>query len=329
MAQPQPQPQAQAQAQAVPIRILTENLRSFQMDLRATALANQIRDYNGDGGRRCREWLKDVERVGHILQADNERYKTLALQSLKGAAADYFYRIIRTEPNLAWPEIRLRLVQNFCEDGDTHLALQRLRRMTQSKGESVQTFSEKLLSQAEEAYPGQDFNNPLIQNTLVECLIDGVREDALARKLIRDRPNTFIDALASATREQQAHRAFGLRRKAEEPMEVDANTVSSGLEQKLDRMTDILQEVLKISVKTTSQDRLGYSQERPGQSFGKNRPGQSFGPNRPGPNRPDMSMFKWSPDGKPICHYCGTIGHISRQCYKKKSADATRTPREN
>ena len=75
-----------------------------------------------------------------------------------------------------------------------------------------------------------------------------MREDALVIKLIRDQPNTFMDDLASATQEQQAPRAFGLWRKTKKPMGLDVNTVSSCLKHKLDLMTDIHQEVLKISV---------------------------------------------------------------------------------
>ena len=41
----------------------------------------------------------------------------------------------------------------------------------------------------EDAYAGEDMNNPLIQAALIEALVDGVKDNRVARKLIRENPS--------------------------------------------------------------------------------------------------------------------------------------------
>ena len=141
----------------------------------------QIRDFSGEGAKRFRDWLKDMERVGNAIDTDGERYKSLALQTLWGPAADFVARRLEETPNMNWQQLKQQLLRQYSDEGEAHLALLKLRRLKQAKGESVQNFGDRIMSLAGEAYLRQNPNNPLIQSALVEVLMEGVSNNAIAR----------------------------------------------------------------------------------------------------------------------------------------------------
>ena len=87
--------------------------------MRANSLGKQIRDFSSDGAKRFQDWLSDIDRVGQALHADNERYKTLAFQSLRGAAGTFLSRYVRDHPNHTWAQIRAALVAQYKEEPKT------------------------------------------------------------------------------------------------------------------------------------------------------------------------------------------------------------------
>ena len=263
--------------------------------MRVQSLAKTIRDYSGEGSRHFHDWVKDIEKAGITLNADDQRYKSLVLQTLRGSAGDFVTRLIRVQPNITWPSIRQALYDQYSDINDTQLAIQKLRRLTQNAGESIQNFAMRIMVLADDTYAGHDTNNPLIQSALIETLVDGVRDNGVARKLIRENPDKFEKAVAVAVAEQQATRAYNIRRR-EQPM--DVNLVSqedsnSEITQRLDKLVDAVGQLLvkdKNSKKET---------QTKGKQGGKSR-------------------FKWTEDGKPICHYCGKIGHTQSKCFSKR-----------
>lgn len=147
------------------------------------------------------------------------------------------------------------------------------------------------MSLAGEAYVGQNPNNPLIQSALVEVLVEGVGNDAIARRLIRESPDTLAEALTIATREQQAAKSFSLRRRVEEPMDVNELATKQGADQ---QRLNYLEN--NIEVLTNQLGRLLEVQGRGNTENGKPR-------------------FKWTDDGRPICSHCNKPGHIRRTCF--------------
>ena len=110
---------------------------------------------------------------------------------------------------------------------DLAFARQKLRRMMQAKGESVQNYHERLMINAAHAYGEEQLNESFVQLQLVEIFVDGLADDHMVRRLIRLRPSTLATALKQATSELQATKAFDLRRglrPGEELMEVIAVT---------------------------------------------------------------------------------------------------------
>ena len=76
----------------VPARVFMESFRLLQLEMRSNALAKQIREFTGEGATRFKDWLADIERVGQALGADDERFITLAFQSLRGSAGEFLSR---------------------------------------------------------------------------------------------------------------------------------------------------------------------------------------------------------------------------------------------
>jgi hypothetical protein len=73
---------------------------------------------------------------------------------------------------------------------------------------------------AEDAFPNEDINNPIISRQLIEIFVDGLGSAGLARKVIRENPAAFPEAVITATTEQNICKKFDLRGRREVPMEV-------------------------------------------------------------------------------------------------------------
>ena len=134
----------------------------------------------------------------------------------------------------------------------------------------------------------------MIQSALIDTLTDGVQDDSIARKLIRNQPRNFAQAQALACEEQQAHRAFSIRRR-EEPMEVDTvgrDTEIKEIRDQLSGLSRKFDEVLAVS-----------------RSVPQHRDTQM--------TRPAL-QHKWTEDGRPICSYCKKVGHVQAKCITRK-----------
>ena len=138
--------------------------------------------------------------------------KSLALQTLSSLASAFLVRYLRDHPQSDWSNAKAALKGRFSDLADTQFAAQQLRRLKQKSSENVQAFAERIYSLAEEAYPGQDLSNAVLQKQLTELFIDGVSEDTIVRKLIRERPATLEAAIRTAAYEQQTSKTFNLRR---------------------------------------------------------------------------------------------------------------------
>ena len=161
-----------------------------------------------------------MEWVGNMIDAVGERYKLLALQTLRGPAADFVAWRLEETHNMNWQQLKQQLLRQCSYEGEAHLALLKLRWLKQAKEESVQNFGRQL-SRAGETYVGQNPNNPLIQSAVVEVLVEGVGNNIIARRLIRVSPDTLGETLTIATKEQQAAKSFSLRRRVKKPMDVN------------------------------------------------------------------------------------------------------------
>lgn len=298
---PQPQP---AQQQEVlynrpdpTAQMIHQGFKDIQFELRIKSLATQVKSFSGEGARNLRTWMRDMAQVGLTVNNDDEKLKVLAIQTLRGPAAEFYSRLLRRNPAITWAAVLAALRERFSDLTDVQYALQRLKRVKQNAGESVQTFAERIIDLAEEAFNTIDLTDKLIQMQLKDAFLDGIRDDAVARKIIRQRPVTLEGALTIAVAEHLTTKTFDLRRK-EEPMEI-GNTcaVTNDMQELHTMMTEVLALSKESNAKTSRPTTAKTGTEVPKYN-----------------GRP----LKWTQDGKPICGYCSRIGHRWRQCHKRQ-----------
>ena len=142
--------------------------------------------------------------------------------TLQGAASDFLGRVLRQRPDIPWPALRNQLREQFSDTGDALIAKQKLIRLRQCKDESIHNYAERLFSLAEEAYTAIDLNTDIVQRQLVEILTAGLKDDRIARKLLREQPADLAQAVRLTATEFQTSKCFELCRRVEEPMDVSA-----------------------------------------------------------------------------------------------------------
>lgn len=164
-----------------------------------------------------KKWVKEIQRYAQLTKLEDKDITRIAYVSCKGPPADFIKRYIEeTEENdreLSWNDLQRLLKKRFDEITDEQQALSILRRMRQFPEESVQLYSERFLRVADEAYPDSknDQTKAFIQAQMTGTFIDGLNQDYLKMKLLREAPKTFEDAVELAVREQNLRKRFNLR----------------------------------------------------------------------------------------------------------------------
>lgn len=299
-----------------------------RMEARAGSLAESMRKYSGESNRRLCAWFKDMELVALQVGADAERMKQLALHTLSGDAKTFIGHYLGEHPTPTWDEIKTAMRDRFSDSADVRQAQQELKKIRQKKGENVRNFSERLRTAAEDAYPGKDLADPIIEGRLLEIYTDGLREDRLVRKIIRAKPTTLAGATRLAKEEQQDSRTFELMKRLDEPMEVDVVAQRRlDLEQRTDMLTQQVAELLEITKRgMAARPNPGSNQanyrprhgdnQRYGESQDKGYQFQSAAQSPSQPRYPSQvpSQYQWTQDGRPVCARCNRVGHTQRKC---------------
>ena len=199
--------------------------------LQRQSIIQAVKPFAGDPSR-FREWIKNIEKHALLTGGDEANKIIIAYQSSSGIVSDFIRRFLDTPgDNRTWVELKRQLGVRFAEVSDEQHAFALLQRTKQSRNESVPVFAERLQTLAVEAYP-DGLAGP-VQRQLIGFFVDGLEQDGLKMKLMRDNPATFGDAVRIATEEQNLRLKFALRTKGmgvrdigmgqvrHEPMEVD------------------------------------------------------------------------------------------------------------
>ena len=176
-------------------------------------------------------FLSDVEK--HVFLAtggqDDRDLRRAVYQFSKGAVSDYIRSLVEGNNNIAWADVKTRLNERFGERVDPQTLLIRLRNYSQRPGQSIAVFAELLHYKAQQIY-GADVGTQFAQRELVSIFSKGLKNKAVAKKVLIEHPNNFSQAVESAiTQEEKEARlaAHGLgsapsTSQRHEPMDVDA-----------------------------------------------------------------------------------------------------------
>ena len=208
--------------------------------LGSQAAQSSLIKFNGDP-KKFQDWVRSIEKYALLVNnSTDDNLKSVALQTAEGPVSDFLVRSFKSGVRRTWDDILKELKARFGEIVDSQHGLQVLRTTRQKGVETVQIYAERLLGVAEQAWPGEPLSQPLIQQQLIDVFIDGLLDSAIARKVLREAPDTLGRAVHIAVNEQNLTKKFTLRncappssqprvkrerpqsRDSEEPMEVDA-----------------------------------------------------------------------------------------------------------
>ena len=99
------------------------------------------------------------------------------------------------------------------------MAFSLLRNCKQKLGENIHVYAERLLSLAEEAYNNQ--GGDAIEHQLIDIFVDGLTNDQLKLKILRDHPDTLQAAIGAAIIEQNLRARVNMSQRSSEPRMVD------------------------------------------------------------------------------------------------------------
>ena len=177
-----------------------------------------------------KEWIKSVEKYALLTEANDNQTKLIAYRASSGAVSDFIHRYIQNHPNNNWNQLKAELATRFSEITDAQHAFSLLRGLHQRPSETVQVFAERLMGLAQEAFANQAGGLQAVEPQLVGFFTDGLLQDTLKLKVMRDNPNTLQGAITTAMTEQNLRKRFELRSgnrthggasNGPEPMEID------------------------------------------------------------------------------------------------------------
>ena len=296
--------------------MITAALQSVVQEIRVSNLTQHVRTYHGEGTAKFYQWLADMDQLSNTI--DSDRMCVLATLTLGGSAGLFVTRLTKT--HITWTDLRSKLRERYGEAEDPRISQEKLKHIRQHKGEAVQNFAERLRAAATDVFNDIDSNQA--QGVLVDTFQRGLRDDRLARVLIKKNLKTLDELEKEAVDEQQTDKIFNLYRREEEPMDVDVvkkdeveelkKTVSD-LEKKLARTRRAPPRHQNYPTRTAPPPPNAGPYTKPPPSYSQPPHMYTQPPPQTTPRRPP-TQHRWTPDGRPVCSTCGRIGHVRRFC---------------
>jgi hypothetical protein len=260
---------------------LNAELTNVSNALSTQGITNVVLKYDGSQ-KLYREWIKSIEKYATLVNIPHDKKKLIAYQSSSGAVSGFIFRYMEANPNNTWEQLKRQLALRFSDVTSPQIALSMLRQVKQKVGENIQIYAERILSLAEEAYDNQGGN--AIERQLIDTFVDGLINDQLKMKILRDRPDNLQNAIGIATNEQNlrarvAMSAFSRVDTRGTPMEVD-HSRGQKYQHKFHRVNEV--QSSRSSVKCWACGELGHVIRECRSEKRANRPmghGRSFNQN--------------------------------------------------
>ena len=201
--QPANPPQPQVNQQNLQPEPIVHQLRIITHELSSQGVHTLISSFDGSDPKNFRSWIKEVSKYGVLVNADDDRLKRLLFGTSKGVVSSFIERFLREREAATSRELIRELQARFSDITDEQSALVLFKKLLQGKNETIQSFYERIIELAEQAFIGADLTQAPYQTQLIMCFTDGLRDNRIARQVIRARPRDLNAALNSATSELQ------------------------------------------------------------------------------------------------------------------------------
>lgn len=194
------------------IQVLTNQIARQTETNSHQGVAMTIKSFDGTHISDFKNWIVAIEKYAFIHSLNDDKKKLITYQSSSGAVSDYIKRFLDTRQGDNFETLKSELSHRFSDITDRAHAFSLLGKTKQKFGEGVQIYAERLLILAREAYDNvQDGAAALVDQQLIEFFIDGLREDAIKLKILRDKPTTYERAVKLAMDEQNLRTRFTMR----------------------------------------------------------------------------------------------------------------------
>ena len=128
---------------------LTQELTNVLQALTAQGISNIVVRFDGNP-KNYRKWIKSIEKHAVLVNVPEARKKVIAYQSSGGAASGFVLRYTTANPDKTCAQLKEQHAVRFSDVTDAQMAFSLLRRVKQKQGESIQNYSERILSIAED-----------------------------------------------------------------------------------------------------------------------------------------------------------------------------------
>ena len=254
--------------------------------------------FYGEPGEDVEKWFKSFDRAARANGWSNKRQIDILPAFLRDRAADFWDELpIETQNDLEL--MRESFTNHYMPKEARRLFYSDLYTRKQRENESANDFGREIQQLVRKAYADMPVNH---QDTLMrEHFINGLRPSLRRLVLIGD-PSKFEDALTIARREEihdeLAHGSAPWVKPNQAGYEVPvaANEAETKVEQRLDRLENMFERFMAMSVQSQNQN----------QNQIRNKP----------TNR-QFNRDQRSSDGRPICGFCSKVGHKEANCYAK------------
>jgi len=260
-----------------------------------------------------RKWLTKISSIidltyGEKSNQNLNKIRTFSL-GLTGTAEQWFDHL----PKGSKEDLKI-LIGHFEKKfiSDQHSTnYSRMVQRVQKEDENASTYGYALLELIECADPKMSEESRILK------FISGLKPE-LKRNLLQTPSKTFEEAMDAAMKaeviEKEVSSGEKRKREEDEKKEVEKNFMTrTELEARLTELEEGLgTKIRKIYNESTSQQ---WNSE-PQQSYQPRIPSQRRNP--PPPPRFSPSQHSKFGNRRPTCYYCGKVGHIQRNCWKKE-----------
>ena len=300
--------------------------------------------FDGTSGEHFTKWLAEMDNLHMALKGDEEQTLWAASQTLKGTALDYFHEV---SPSIdSWARFKTLMTQRYHYLDDADTAKQKLQNFVQRPNESIPHYAERLQALSRQAYK-EKIDESSVVEAITRTFINGIIDRKLQERIATRRPKSPTEAYHIAMDQIKLMTELATYRDHSKgkPEPMDCNAVTPAPEppaqnSDLSEVRDLLEVLVRRSddsFKVRPQVHQSYQQPSAYQSYpppvNQPPPGQFFQrqPTQPGQQRQNPGNFRqnsrpkpvyqWTSDHRPICYYCGLIGHVQRICLKRQAAN--------
>ena len=299
---------------------LTDQLGHLSTTVANQGISQNIPPFDGKS-KDFYAWVKSIEKFCTLTNVPANNYKLVAYNSSRDTVSSFIARYMNQFPRGTWENLKTELSSRFGEVVDESHAAVLLRKVKQKEGEPIQSYAERLITLAEQAFTNQ---NRQAETQLVGYFIDSLYYDHLKMKVLRINPPTLDEAVNCALYDQNLRKRFNLRsgrdykslESNDEPMDVShvrprmcCQRCHRSNHSTKDCRASIRPQINAVNTQQVSTQYHNWGNQQSNDSW-------DYGDNR-GQRQQNMT-------GVRKCWICGSDKHLKRNCPGKQNMTSNR-----